>query len=31
VEDGVKKALGYTPGKSLEDEIPITTCRETET
>jgi len=27
----VKKALKDMPGKSLEDEIPITTCRETET
>jgi formate dehydrogenase (coenzyme F420) beta subunit len=31
VGDGVKKALAYTPGRSLEDELPITTCRETET
>jgi len=30
VGDGVKKALNYTPGKSLEDEIPITTCGEME-
>jgi len=28
VGDGVKKALKYTPGKSLEEEIPIATCRE---
>jgi formate dehydrogenase subunit beta len=31
VGDGVKKALNYTPGKSLKDEIPITTCRDKET
>ena len=30
VGDGVKKALNYTPGKSLEDEIPITTCGQAE-
>lgn len=28
VGDGVKKALNYIPGKSLEDEIPIATCGE---
>lgn len=29
VGDGVKKALKYIPGRSLEEEIPIATCRET--
>lgn len=31
IGDGVKKALNYIPGRSLEEKIPITTCRETET
>ncbi len=30
VGDGVKKALNYVPGKSLEDEIPTVTFKEKE-